>query len=225
MKLNKNYRLVISCDGGAASGKSTGAKLLAKKYKLNFLSSGMLYRYASYLILKFEPKDNIKFIKQKFSRLNIKKISKINLHSQEISEHTSKIAKINKLRNILKSYQIKYSIKNKRCIIEGRDISTKILPGSDIKFYFKCALEIASRRRFKELKMRGAKTSFNNVKKSLKMRNMRDKNRKHSPLLKHRDALEIDTGKLSISGMIKKMSIEVDKELKKKYGLRRTIKK
>ena len=56
-------RLVISCDGGAASGKTTGAKLIAKKYKLKFLSSGMLYRYASYLILREKPKNQISLIK------------------------------------------------------------------------------------------------------------------------------------------------------------------
>ena len=52
----KNKFLKITCDGGAATGKSTGAKLIAKKYKLAFLSSGLLYRYASYLILKHKPK-------------------------------------------------------------------------------------------------------------------------------------------------------------------------
>ena len=53
MKL-KNKILRITCDGGAATGKSTGAKLIAKKYKLAFLSSGLLYRYSSYLILKYK---------------------------------------------------------------------------------------------------------------------------------------------------------------------------
>ena len=51
----------IACDGGAATGKSTGAKLVAKKYKLKFLSSGLLYRYASYLLIKNNPKNKIKF--------------------------------------------------------------------------------------------------------------------------------------------------------------------
>ena len=55
MKL-KSKILKITCDGGAATGKSTGAKLIAKKYGLSFLSSGLLYRYASFLILKHKPK-------------------------------------------------------------------------------------------------------------------------------------------------------------------------
>ena len=60
----KNKFLKITCDGGAATGKSTGAKLIAKKYKLAFLSSGLLYRYASYLILKHKPKNKITFLQK-----------------------------------------------------------------------------------------------------------------------------------------------------------------
>ena len=62
----KNRPLHISCDGGAATGKSTGARMIAKKYKLKFLSSGLLYRYASFLILKFRPKNKLLFLKKKF---------------------------------------------------------------------------------------------------------------------------------------------------------------
>ena len=59
MKKRKFNKIVISCDGGAASGKTTGAKLIAKKYRLRFLSSGMLYRYAGFLLLKY---NNIKYV-------------------------------------------------------------------------------------------------------------------------------------------------------------------
>ena len=92
MKLN-NKSLQISCDGGAATGKSTGGKLISKKLNLKFLSSGLLYRYASYLILKKKQKNRIIFLKKKFKQLNYKKLEKINLHSQDISEYTSIIPK------------------------------------------------------------------------------------------------------------------------------------
>ena len=62
----KNKSIQISCDGGAATGKSTGAKLIASKYKLKFLSSGLLYRYAALLILKDQPKNRVKYLKIKF---------------------------------------------------------------------------------------------------------------------------------------------------------------
>ena len=80
----KNRNIQITCDGGAATGKSTGAKLIAKKYKLAFLSSGLLYRYASYLILKNKPNRQINFLKKKFKNLNYKNLKNINLHTSEI---------------------------------------------------------------------------------------------------------------------------------------------
>ena len=151
--MKKKFKdLQISCDGGAASGKTTGAKMIAKKYDLKFLSSGLLYRYASYIILKDKPKNIISFLRKKFKNLKYKKLNTLNLHTQKISQHSSTIAKIKKVREILKSFQIKFSKKNKNCCIEGRDISTQILPNSNLKFFFKCNIDIASKRRFKELK-------------------------------------------------------------------------
>ena len=214
----KNRSIQISCDGGAATGKSTGGKMIAKKYKLKFLSSGLLYRYASFLILKHKPKNKITFLKKKFKKLNYYKLIKINLHSPEISKQSAIIAKINLVRKILKSYQINFSKKNKNCCIEGRDISTKILPGSDVKFYFKCNLNTAAIRRHKELRKTNAKIKLKEVKKALRIRNMLDTKRKFSPLLKHRDSLEIDTGKLNKHSMLIKMSKIVESVIKNKYG-------
>ena len=214
----KNRPLHISCDGGAATGKSTGARMIAKKYKLKFLSSGLLYRYASFLILKFRPKNKLLFLKKNFEKLNYKRLEKINLHKPAISEYSSIIAKNNKIRKILKKYQINFSKKNIKCCIEGRDISTKILPNSDLKFYFKCNLAVAAKRRFKELKKFEPNIKLKDVKKALKTRNNLDTNRKHSPLLKHRNSVEIDTGKLNKQAMLKKMSKYVDKVIKRKYG-------
>ena len=215
----KNKNIQISCDGGAATGKSTGAKMIARKYKLKFLSSGLLYRYAGYLILKFKPKNKIVFLRKKFKKLNYNKLSKINLHTQEISNYSAVIAKENKIRKILKIFQINFSKKNKNCCIEGRDISTKILPNSDLKFFFKCNLNIAAKRRYKELKKSNTKIKLKDVKKSLKIRNILDTKRKNSPLLKHRDSVEIDTGKLSKQAMLAKMSKYVEKILNIKYGI------
>ena len=217
MKKKIKGALIISCDGGASSGKTTGAKIIAKKYKLKFLSSGLLYRYAGYLILKYNPKNKTSFLKNRIKKVNLKTLEKLDLNTQIISEYTSKIAKIKKIRDVLKSYQVAFSKKNKRCIIEGRDISTEILPNSDIKFFFTCDLENASLRRYKDLKKINPKIKLKEVKKSIKLRNLRDKNRKHSPLLKHRDALEIHTGKLNKKHMIKKMSVYIEKVLKNKY--------
>ncbi len=215
---NKSRSIVISCDGGAATGKSTGAKMISKKYKLKFLSSGLLYRYAAYIILKNNPKNKINFLNKKFKNLNYKKLDKINLHSPKISEYSAVIAKINTVRKILKKFQLNFSKKYKNCCIEGRDISTKILPYSDVKFFFVCNLNTAASRRYKELKKINLKIKLKDVKKALRTRNISDTRRKNSPLLRHRDSVSIDTRKLNKQAMLVKMSKYVDKAIKKKYG-------
>ena len=216
--IKKIKNIQISCDGGAATGKTTGAKMISKKYGLKYLSSGLLYRYASYIILKDKPKNIISLLRRKFKNLNYKKLQTLNLHTQTVSQHSATIAKIKKVREILKSYQIKFSKKNKNCCIEGRDISTKILPKSDLKFFFKCNLDIAAKRRYKELKKRNKNINLKDVKKALRIRNLLDTKRKNSPLLKHRDSIEIDTGKLNKQAMVQKMSIYVERMIIKKYG-------
>ena len=200
----------ISCDGGAATGKSTGAKMLAKKYNLNFLSSGLLYRYAALSLLKYKPKNTIIFLRKKFEKLNYKKLEKLKLHTPEISNYSSIIAKNPSIRVVLKKFQKDFSKKYENCCIEGRDISTKILPNSDLKFFFCCNLKIAASRRFKELKKSNKKITLEDVKKDLRKRNFLDTRRKNSPLLKHRDSVVIDTGKLSKKAMLKKMSKYVE---------------
>jgi cytidylate kinase len=213
----KNRGLKITCDGGASTGKSTGGKLIAKKYKLAFLSSGLLYRYASYLVIKHKPKKKIFFLKKKFKNLNYKKLYSINLHSPDISLYAAKIAKLKNVRGILKKFQVNFIKKNKGCVLEGRDASTKILPNSDVKFFFICDLNIASKRRYKELKKSMKKISFKEVKKALINRNFNDSTRKISPLQKHPDAVVVNSGKLDKKAMVAKMSKYIDKFLKNKY--------
>ena len=217
MGQNLKYKiksLKITCDGGAATGKTTGAKMIAKKYGLSFLSSGLLYRYSSYLILKHRPKNKILFLKKKFKNLNYKKLNKLNLHTPKISFHCAEIAKELAVRNILKKYQIEFIKKNIGCVLEGRDASTKILPQSDVKFFFKCNLDTAAKRRFAELKKKGIKINFNSVKKALKLRNISDKKRKHSPLKKAKNAVMVDSSKLNKQAMLDKMIKHVERVLK-----------
>ena len=219
LKLKNNYKISIAADGSAASGKTTGAKRISKKYGFKFLSSGLLYRYASYLLLKNDPSNKIQFLKKKFKTLQLTKLNRIDLHSNKISEYTSLIAKKKKIRNILKSFQVKFAKKHKKVCIEGRDIASVILPKADIKFFFKCDLNTAAKRRFKELKKTNNKIKLIDIKKSLKTRNYRDISRKNSPLLESSDAIIVDTGKLkNISDMINKLSETIKEKIKEKYG-------
>ena len=97
----KALSLRIACDGESASGKSFASKAISKKYKLFCLNSGLLFRFASLLILKYKPKKIIPFLKKKFKNLNYNKIAQLNLHTQKISNHVVIIAQKKNVRNIL----------------------------------------------------------------------------------------------------------------------------
>ncbi len=203
--------LIIACDGEAASGKSTGAKLISKKYKLLLINSGLLYRYASKLLLKDRPANIIPYLKKKFKNISYNKIKNQSLHSQEISNHVGFIAKKKEVRDLMTKIQKKIIKENKKICLEGRDIASKILnksPKYDLAFYFKCNIDIASKRRWIDL---GKKVPLIEVKKSLLKRTKMDKNRKHSPLIKVKDAILIRTDLLSKKEVLKKMSSEINK--------------
>ena len=219
MKLKKQYKLVIAADGTAASGKTTGSKRISKKYGLKFLSSGLLYRYASYQLLKHKPKNRISYLKKCFKNLSLKKLDNKSLHSPEISAHTAIIAKEQKIREILKIFQKRFAKKYNKVCIEGRDIGTVILPNADIKFFFKCNLNVAARRRFKELRKNDKNIELDEVKKAMRIRDNLDKNRKNSPLIQAKNAVIVHTDKLkNIKSMLKKMSTEIEIKIKDKYG-------
>jgi len=219
LKLKKHHKLIVAADGSAASGKTTGAKRISKKYGLKFLSSGLLYRYTSYQLLKYKPKNKIKFLKKCFKNLNLKKLDNENLHSPKISAHASIIAKEQKIRIILKNFQKKFTKKYNKVCIEGRDIGTVILPNADVKFFFKCNLDVASKRRFKELRKSNNKIKLADVKKAMRIRDNLDKKRKNSPLIQAKNAVIVHTDKLkNITGMLKKMSEIIEEKIKDKYG-------
>ena len=207
----KFKKLIIACDGESASGKSTAAKLISKKYKLILINSGLLYRYASKQIIENKPKNNFNFLKKKFSSISYKKIVKLNLHSEQISNHVAVLAKDKNVRKIINTFQKRLIKENKKICVEGRDIASKILakkPKYDLAFYFKCSIRIASYRRWKDIKK---KVSLKNVRKSLVKRTMMDKKRKNSPLIKVKDAILIRTDKLNKKQVLFKMSKYIDK--------------
>ena len=208
--MRKFKKLIIACDGESASGKSTAAKLISKKYKLLLINSGLLYRYASKEIINYKPKNSISFLKKKFKNISYKKIVKFNLHSEQISNHAAIIAKNKNIRKIINTFQMTLIKKNKKICVEGRDIASKILaknPKYDLAFYFKCNIKVASYRRWLDIKK---KVSLQNVRKSLIKRTLMDKKRKNSPLVKVKDAILIRTDKLTKKQVLSKMSEHIE---------------
>ena len=218
LSLNDSLPLRVACDGESSSGKSTAAKLISKKYKLFCMNSGLLFRYASRLIIKRKPKKIIPFLRKKFRNLNYKHITHLNLHSQEISNHVVFLAKQKKVRQIIRIFQKKIIKQHRQICCEGRDQASTILrksPRYDVAFYFKCNLNTASLRRWHDLKK---KIPLKEVKKSLRIRTLLDKKRRHNPLKKVADAVLIRTDILNKKAMVAKMSKEIDKKLLLKYG-------
>tara|TARA_B100000029_G_scaffold309418_1_gene301978 strand:- start:53 stop:724 length:672 start_codon:yes stop_codon:yes gene_type:complete len=217
LKLKKNIKLLITCDSGAAAGKTTAAKYLSKKFSLQLLTSGLLYRFLAYnLIYSNKKKINFSFIKKVVKKINTKNLKNSKLYMPEVTEYTSEVAKIFKIRKILRSYQIKFSKKN-HAILEGRDMGI-LFPTADIKFFFKCSLNVAAKRRYKELKKRNKEITLKEVKKALKIRNRVDSTRKFSPLRIPQGAVIVDTTKLNKKQMFRKVYKIVEKKLVQKYG-------
>ena len=211
--MKNSKKIIIACDGESASGKSTAAKLISKKYNLLLVNSGLLYRYASKLIIKHNPKNKVLFLKRKFKTASYKKISKQSLHSEKISNHVAFLAKNKKIREIVNQFQKIIIKNNNRICVEGRDIASKILtknPKYDLAFYFKCSIDVASYRRWLDIKK---STPLKDVKKSLNLRTKIDKNRKHSPLIRVKDSVLIRSDKLSKKQVLSKMSAYVDNHL------------
>ena len=182
------------------------------------MNSGLLFRYASLLIIKHKPKKTIPFLKKKFKNLNYKRITRLNLHSHVISNHVAFLAKQKKVRQIIRIFQKKIIKRHRQICCEGRDQASTILkknPRYDVAFYFKCNLKTASLRRWLDLKK---KVPLKEVKKSLRTRTLLDKKRRHNPLKKVADAVLIRTDILSKQGVVAKMSKEIEEKLRKKHA-------
>ena len=218
LKLKKKIKLLIACDGSAASGKTTASKLISKKYNLQLLSSGLLYRFISYqLLVNNKTINSINFVKKISKKITLNKLKNKKLFNQKITQHSSIIARSKKIRQTLKMFQKKFAKQNHVCI-EGRDIASVICPDADIKLFFKCNLQVKAKRRWNDYKKSNPKITLNEVKNALKIRDYLDIHRKHSPLRVAKDSIVIDTSKLNKKQMLRKISKIIERKLFLKYG-------
>jgi|TARA_B100000929_G_scaffold272437_1_gene243964 cytidylate kinase len=206
----------IAVDGISASGKTTASKIISKKFKLKLLSSGKLYRYIAYKIIKNNNSFDKSFVRKISRSISEKDLNSKKLYSQNITNLSSIIAKKKYIRNYLKKYQMDFIKKNKFVIIEGRDIASKILPNADLKLFFKCSIQKKALRRFKEFKKNNSTIKINEVEKALKLRDFSDKNRKESPLLFIKGAVLVDTTNLTLKQMEDKIIKLVRMKIKQK---------
>ena len=209
--------LKIAIDSPAAAGAGTVAKSISKHYNLFYLDTGKIYRFIAYLKIKFPRKFNNKFIKSKIKLLKIKDLTDQNLLSDEVGTEASIISKIKSIRKIVHSLQINFAYnppkKYKGSCLDGRDITYKIVPDADFKFYITANVKTRALRRYKELKGLKKKITYQEVLKSIKKRDKNDLNRKISPLKKTKDSLLINTTNLNKRSCFLKIKKIIDRNI------------
>ena len=217
-KLNKKIVFKIAADGSSASGKTTGCELIAKKFKMNFLSSGTLYRYCALKVIENANAYDRNFINKIAKSINIKKLNNKRLNNPEVALLSSVISKKSYVRKALKNFQKNFIINSSLVIVEGRDIGSKIMPDADLKLFFKCSITEKAKRRLKEFRQMNKEITLKEVEKALFQRDKEDTERKISPLIMAKNAVLVDTTKLSIKQMEAKLLNLVLSSIKKKYG-------
>ena len=190
-------KLIITIDGPAASGKEKIAKYISKRWKLNHLDSGILYRrLAQFFLINKVDTNDINQIKKNLVKIN--KISFRNskkIRTQNISKLASKIAIHNCVRSFVNKLQHNIVYKNKKIrgfVIDGRDIGSVVFKKANLKLYIEVNPEIRAKRRYKQLIDSGEKSIYRKILKEIKLRDNKDKLRKNSPLVIPSDAYIIN---------------------------------
>ncbi|WP_406823084.1 (d)CMP kinase [Peptoniphilus lacrimalis] len=200
----------IAIDGPAGSGKSTVAKKIAEKLNIIYIDTGAMYRAITLKLKDIDKKfyeeacnnTNIEFINNKIF-LDGKDVSS-QIRSEEISKLTSDISKIDFVRKKLVSIQKEIADKNS-VVMEGRDITTVVLPDADYKFYLNASPEIRAKRRTLQLKEKGLKADYEEILRDIKKRDNNDIKRENSPLKVADDAIVIDSSNLTAEESIEKI--------------------
>jgi cytidylate kinase len=216
MKLINKIKVAI--DSPAAAGAGTQAKLISKHYNLFYLDTGKIYRLIANIKLTQAKKYSHGLIKKRMSKLNMKDLKNKKLLSDEVGTMASIISKDKKIRQIVHAFQIKSAYNppkkyNGSCL-DGRDITYKIIPDADFKFFITANTKTRALRRYKELKGLNKNISLNEVLKSIKKRDKSDYNRKISPLKKIRDSILINTTNLTKRSCFSKIKQIMDRKLK-----------
>ena len=208
-------KLIITIDGPAASGKEKIAKYISKKWKLNHLDSGILYRRLALILFN----DNIDISNVNQIKKKIKQIHDISfknskqIRTQNISKLASKIAIHNFVRIFINKLQYEFVKKNKKnqgFVIDGRDIGSIVFKNADLKLYIEVKAEIRAKRRYKQLIDSGEKSIYPKILKDIKLRDKQDKLRKNSPLIIPKGAHIINNND-SFKNTIKQISNLLDK--------------
>ena len=221
----KDKKILVAVDGPVACGKTSILKNVVKKFgpkKAAFLDSGLLYRYLTLVHLKSgKKKINANYLVKHLKKVSISKLQNPKLHSVAVSDKVSEIAKIKLIRQKLLPVQrdLIFNCVQQIVLVGGRDIASTVIPNnfSDIKFYIDCDVKVRAKRRYLELKNKKNEKNINyqSILKALKARDLADSTRAISPLKKTKDSILIDNSFNDISRPINKISLLIEREIKK----------
>jgi len=218
----KNQKMIIAIDGPASSGKSTTAKLLAKKLGCIYVDSGAMYRAVALYLLENDidflnkkllrrvlPDIELNIITSKKDEENIIILNEIDvtkkIREPEVTSYSSTIATDWQIRQRMVELQ-RAMAEQQTIVMDGRDIGTVVFPNADFKFYLNASLEERANRRWKENLEKGLDTkSILEIKNELIIRDKTDSTREIAPLKKADDAIVIETTNLSIHEQVEKI--------------------
>ena len=194
---NKSFKqIIVGLDGPVSSGKTSVAKYAANKLQNSlFLDSGLLYRFlAKKQLQQKEKKINVSKLITISKKISLNDLKSSGLHKQNINLLVSKIAKIPQIRKALLPVQRKiiFNTSFQNVFVCGRDINSKVAQNADLKIYIDAPLKMRATRRYLELKKINPAITFEEVLKTVKMRDFNDKSRSHSPLIKTKDSILIN---------------------------------
>ena len=210
--------LKIAIDSPAAAGAGTLARTISKEYNLIYIDTGKIYRLIALYKLNNPKKFNIQFLKKKIKKLKIKDRDNKKLLANEVGMEASKVARQKNIRKLIYSFQKNFAYNppkkyNGSCL-DGRDITYKIVPNANFKFFITANVNTRAMRRYKELKGLNKSITYKEVLKSIKNRDKSDYNRNISPLRKTKDSILINTTKLSKRACFLKIKKIIDGKTK-----------
>ncbi len=216
----------VAVDGPAGSGKSTVCKLIAEKYGLTYIDTGAMYRSIAYVAKNFGSENiedktkHIDFIlENNGKKISIKYNNQIydlteKIRTPEISNLVPKIAKNKEVRKILSAKQQAFA-EESDVIMDGRDITTVVLPHAELKIYLTADAEERAKRRYKEYVNKPNPPKYEDVLEDIIKRDKQDMEREESPLKVADDAVLVDTTGLNLDEVVKKIGDMIQSKRKK----------
>lgn len=211
----------IAIDGPAGAGKSTLAKKIAAAYKMTYLDTGAMYRCIAHCVLnqigdRFDNEaDIVKIAGATVIRFegeqvfcNDKDVTR-EIRTPLVSRHTSDVARIKAVRDLMVSQQREYA-KDHAVVMDGRDIGSVVLPDAELKFFLDADVRERAQRRKKEMDEKGNTKALEEIKTDIENRDSNDRSRSEGPLVQVPDAIVIDTTGKSIEEVYEEMKIHID---------------